>query len=167
MSDQNAATTTSSMKTRPPSREAETREATQRTQSWTPPSQFPIPPPQPGIVFHWIRTALRGVPDVGNVNKRFSEGWRPLLATDYPQFQILHDSQTRFPDNIEINGLLLCWNTEEVMRQRKQYYQQRTLRQMETVDNSMFKMQDKRVPMFRQRSSRVTVGRRPDAETKE
>jgi hypothetical protein len=149
---------------RPPSRATETRETEKRESSWKPPAQFPTPEAPEGIVFHWIRTSLRGEPDPRNISKRFREGWVPVPAKDYPDLQLQSDPASRFPDNIEVGGLLLCRASKDHMDGRHAYYSKVTQSQMESVDNSMFKQQDARVPMFRERSSRVSVGRKPDAK---
>lgn len=144
-------------------RSVKTREAEQRPQPWKPPEQFPMPPHNPGVIYRWIRTSLRGEPDARNVSKRFREGWSPVLASEFPEFQLRSDENSKYKDNIEVGGLMLCSASAEHMRGRTQYYQKLTAAQMESVDNSMFKQMDPRVPMFKQRSTTVIFGRRHKA----
>ena len=56
-------------------RDNETREASSRPVTWTPPSLLPEPAPQDGYKFRWIRTTLNGQPDPSNVSYRMREGW--------------------------------------------------------------------------------------------
>lgn len=152
------------MKDRTP-RSTEVREEKARPASWKPPEQYPMPPPQPGVVFRWIRTSICGQPDTRNASKRFREGWEPVPAAEFPEFHLTSDTNSQYSENFEVGGLLLCRCSEEVMNERKRYYQKVTDAQIDSVDNSMFKMADPRVPMFRERKSRVIFGkRRPDSE---
>ena len=50
-------------------RGSESREVTQRVESWENPSNLPSPDPQPGWVFRYIRTSILGNTDNPNVSK--------------------------------------------------------------------------------------------------
>ncbi len=141
-------------------RSVETRAAQQRVAAWTPPVQLPTPENTPDTVYRWIRTSTYGLPDLRNVSRRYREGWEPLPAREFPEFQLVPDQSSAYPENLEVGGLLLCYASAEVMRQRRAYYERTTQGQIESVDNSMFRQMDPRVPMFRQRTSRVIMGQR-------
>ena len=86
-------------------REQDSRETTSRpTDSWVPQSQLPMPNPQDGWNFRYIRTASQGNADTKNVSMRFREGWEPIVAKDYPELQITSDIDSRWPDGVATGG---------------------------------------------------------------
>lgn len=140
-------------------REKETREAEKRESSWRPTALLPIPLPQSGYVFRWIRTSTFGKPDNKNVSARIREGWEPVLASEHPELQIMSDRDSRFPDNVEVGGLLLCKTATENVTARKNYYEKRATDQMSTVDNNYLRENDPRMPLMKpERKSRTTFG---------
>lgn len=143
------------------SREVENREATQRIKLWTPPETLPNPKPQPGWVFRWIRTTIMGQMDPTNASAKFREGWTPVKASDVPELMMFTDpnSNSRFKDNIEIGGLLLCKAPEEMAQQRAEYYSRQAQSQMEAVDNSFMRSNDERMPLFNEKRSVTSFGR--------
>lgn len=142
-----------------PARELETRETTQRNQQWTPAQLLPDPLPEPGYGFRWIRTAIMGKVDPTNTSAKFREGWVPVKAEDHPEMQLYVDPQSRFKDNIEVGGLLLCKCPIEMIKQREAYYGRQASSQMEAVDNSFMKANDERMPLFSDKKSVVSFGR--------
>jgi hypothetical protein len=66
---------------------------------------------------------------------------------------------TRFPDSIEIGGLLLCKTPVEFTEDRNEYYRQQAEAQMNSVDNTYMRENDPRMPLFKERSSKVTFGK--------
>ena len=68
-------------------------------------------------------------------------------------------SQTRFPDSIEIGGLLLCKIPVEFTEDRDAYYLDQANAQMNSVDNNFMRESDPRMPMFKERTSKVTFGK--------
>jgi hypothetical protein len=141
------------------SRDAETREAEQREASWKPSSLLPIPLPQPGYSFRWIRTSSFGVSDNKNVSSRIREGWVPVRAEDHPELQIMSDTNSRFPGCVEVGGLLLCKTATENVTARTRYYEKRATDQMSTVDNNYLRENDPRMPLSKpERKSRTTFG---------
>lgn len=129
-------------------REATTREASERTQTWRPASLLPMPEPRPGVEFRYIRTTLIGNSDSKNVSAKFREGWTPVLAKDYPELRVMSDHDSRFPENIEIGGLLLCSNSTEMMDQRREYQARKSAAQMDAVDNNFLRQNDPRMPVL-------------------
>jgi hypothetical protein len=115
--------------------------------------------PQPGYVFRWIRTATYGVADNKNVSARIREGWEPVKAVDHPELQIMSDRDSRFPDCVEVGGLLLCKNAIENVTARRNYYEKRATDQMSTVDNNYLRENDPRMPLLKpERKTRTTFG---------
>jgi hypothetical protein len=140
-------------------RELQTRETTQRKASWQQPNLLPTPAPQDGYGFRWIRTSLMGKADPTNISAKFREHWVPVKAEDHPEMMIYADPQSRFKDNIEVGGLLLCKAPNEMIEQRNEYYANQAESQIEAVDNSFMKMNDERMPLFNERRSEVRFGK--------
>jgi len=79
--------------------------------------------------------------------------------SEQPKFRLLADPNSRFKDNIEIGGLLLCKTPTEFVKQRTEYYANMTSQQAEAVDNNLMRQSDPRMPIFKDRSSKVTFGK--------
>jgi hypothetical protein len=142
------------------SRELESRAKTERPKQWMPPTLLPDPNPEPGFVFRWIRVATQGQDDPMNVSTKLREGWEPVKASEHPEIQLMNTGiKSRYPDSIEIGGLLLCKTPAEFASQRDAYYQKQADQQMQSVDNNFMRENDPRMPLFRERRSEVTFGR--------
>jgi hypothetical protein len=140
-------------------REEMTRAAEARPVAWQPSNTLPDPHPRPGKKFRWVRTSAGGQSDAINVSRRQREGWIPVKASEYPELQIMCDRDSRFPDSIEVGGLLLCVNTDENVRQRNEYYRTQTVAQMKAVDSQLMAEEDPRLrTMYRKASSRTRFG---------
>ena len=142
------------------SRTTETRESGQRKVSWQIPSMLPVPEPKPGIEYRWIRTSTLGQSDNTNVSSRFREGWTPVRAEDHPNLQVVSDIDSRFTDNIEVGGLLLCQNSTENVQARREAQLDQAQSQMNAVDNSYLRNSDPRMPVLNpERSTRTSFGK--------
>lgn len=141
-------------------RDNETRASTARKASWKPPSLLPTPDAQDGYKFRWVRVGSRGQPDNKNVSSRLREGWEPVNAKDHPELHIASDSHgARFPDGVEIGGLLLCKTSAENVDARNEYYNTRAQQQMTSVDNNYMRESDPRMPLLKpERRTRVSFG---------
>lgn len=140
-------------------RELENRETAKRKQAWTPPQSLPTPNAQDGYIFRWIRTAIMGQFDPTNTSAKFREGWEPVKATDHPELMMFSDPASRFKDNVENGGLLLCKAPKEMVEQRNSYYANQTKSQAEAVDNNFMRTEDGRMPLFSERKSSTSFGR--------
>lgn len=140
-------------------RDVETREAVQRPRKWLPPQLLPDPNPEPGYAFRWIRLSTMGQADALNISSKLREGWEPVKASEHPEIQLLAGQSNRFPDSIEIGGLLLCKTPVEFTEERDSYYQQQSEAQMNSVDNNFMRQNDPRMPLFNEKSSKVTFGK--------
>ena len=142
------------------SRTSETREESKRKVSWQRPSMLPTPEPRDGIEYRWIRTATLGNRDNTNVSSRFREGWTPVRKEDHPNLHIVSDIDSRFQDNIEVGGLLLCQNSTENVQARREAQLQQAKNQMQAVDNSYLRQSDPRMPVLDpERSTRTSFGK--------
>ena len=140
-------------------REFESRSTMERPKAWMPASALPEPDKQPGYAYRWIRVASQGQADPKNTSSKMREGWEPVRIEEQPKFQMLTDPNSRFKDNIEVAGLLLCKIPTEFMEQRKAYYAKATKDNMEAVDNTFMRENDPRMPLFKERSSKTSFGK--------
>lgn len=141
-------------------RELDTREKTERPAKWMPPQLLPDPNPEPGYAFRWIRIASLGKDDATNISGKLREGWEPVRASDHPEIRMFGSSgNARFPDSVEVGGLLLCKTPVEFTEQRNSYYRNQAEAQMQSVDNTYMRENDPRMPMFKERKSTVTFGK--------
>ena len=139
-------------------REQTTREKTTRTRAWQRPETLPSPNPEPGYAFRWIRVATQGQTDATNVSSKFREGWEPVKASDHPEITVVTIENEKFKDNVVIAGLILCKAPEELIAERKAYYESQTEGQMQSVDNNLMRENDPRMPLFHERKTKVTFG---------
>jgi hypothetical protein len=140
-------------------REVETRQQEMRSQQWKPPELLPEPDKQEGFKYRWIRVSTLGTADPRNISAKFREGWEPVRIEEQPQMKLLVDPNSRFNDNIEISGLLLCKTPKELVDQRNAFYQKQAENQMEAVDNTLMRQSDPRAPLFKESKSTVTFGK--------
>lgn len=141
-------------------REAETRTAEAHADVWKPNALLPDPLPRDGIRFRWVRTSVRGTPDTTNVSTRFREGWVAVKKADFPELaDVLTDFNSRFPENVEIGGLLLCQIDEKRAAARQQSNDLRARQQVQAADQNFMREQDPRMPLLKtERNSRTTFG---------
>jgi hypothetical protein len=125
-----------------------------------PPQLLPDPNPEEGYAFRWIRIASLGKDDATNISGKLREGWEPVRASDHPEIRMFGSSNNaRFPDSVEVGGLLLCKTPVEFTEQRNSYYRNQAEAQMQSVDNTYMRENDPRMPMFKERKSTVTFGK--------
>jgi len=135
-----------------------TREQAERPKVWQPASTLPEPDKQRGYVYRWVRVSTLGQNDPRNISSKLREGWEPVRIEEQPKFQMLVDPDSRFKDNIEVAGLLLCKAPKELTNQRKDYFAQKNQAQMESVDSNFMRENDPRMPLFKERSSKTSFG---------
>lgn len=135
-----------------------TREQAERPKVWQPASTLPEPDKQRGYVYRWVRVSSLGQADPRNISAKLREGWEPVRIEEQPKFQMLVDPDSRFKDNIEVAGLLLCKAPKELMEQRKEYFARKNQDQMDSVDNNFMRENDPRMPLFKERSSKTSFG---------
>jgi hypothetical protein len=140
-------------------RELETRAQQERPKQWAPAETLPEPDKQAGFAYRWIRVSTLNQADPRNLSGKFREGWEPVKVSEQPKFQLLIDPNSRFKDNIEIGGLLLCKTPEEFVVQRSDYYNNQTQAQTLAIDNSFMRENDPRMPLFSERKSSTSFGK--------
>lgn len=137
-----------------------TREEESRDEPWKPQGMLPVPEPRDGLHFRWVRTASLGNTDMTNVSRRFREGYVPVQASEFPELKILSDVDSRFPENIEVGGLLLCAIPTVKATRRVEAQNKTAQAQMDAVDRNFMRESDPRMPVLApERSSRTSFGK--------
>jgi hypothetical protein len=147
------------MTTKRTNREVESRDNSERLQQWAPAELLPEPVKVPGYKYHWVRISTLGAADPRNLSAKLREKWEPVPMEEQPEMQLLIDPNSRFKDNIEIGGLLLCKTPEEFVEQRNAFYAKQTDAQTEAVDNNLMRQSDSRMPLFSERKSSSSFGK--------
>jgi hypothetical protein len=140
-------------------RELENRVMAERPKQWTPPELLPEPIKEAGYSYRWIRVSTLNAADPRNLSAKLREGWEPVKIEEQPHIQMLIDPTSRFKDNIEVGGFLLCKTPTEMVEQRNDYYARQTEAQTEAVDNNLMSQSDPRMPLFRERKSSSSFGK--------
>ena len=132
------------------SREKEAREV------YVPPSTLPNPTPEPGKTYRWVATHVMGALDHTNASSRFRDGWVPVKASDHPELMLAPNAN----GNVEVGGLMLCSMPTERAKARAAYFAKQAEEQMASVDNTLLRQSDARMPMVVERNSQETRGSR-------
>jgi hypothetical protein len=140
-------------------RELDSRTQSERPKMWQPASALPEPDKQPGYAYRWIRVSNLNVADPSNVSAKLREGWEPVKSEEQPKFQMMVDPNSRFKNNIEVGGLLLCKIPEEFMAQRSEYFAKKNRDQIESVDNNFMRENNPKMPLFSERKSSSSFGK--------
>jgi len=86
----------------------------------------------------------------------------PVKAQDHPELMLSSDRDSKFPDGIEVGGLLLCQTSNEIVEARARYYGNRAQDQIDSVDNSYLRDNDPLMPKLKpERRTRVSRGKVP------
>jgi hypothetical protein len=120
---------------------------------------LPEPDKQAGFDYRWIRVATLNQADPRNLSAKMREGWEPVRIEEQPQFQLLVDPSSRYKDNIEIGGLLLCKTPSEFVEQRNKHYAEQAENQMVAVNNTLMRQSDPRMPLFNEGKTTVSFGK--------
>lgn len=140
-------------------RENTTRSTQERPKQWAPAELLPEPDKQPGYAYRWVRTSTLNEADPRNLSSKLREGWEAVGIEEQPHLRLIIDPNSRYKDNIEIGGLLLCKTPVEFVKQRDDYYNQQTQAQTEAVNNNLMRQSDPRMPLFNERKSTTSFGR--------
>jgi hypothetical protein len=140
-------------------RELESRDTQMRPKQWAPAELLPEPDKQPGFNYRWVRVATLNNVDPRNLSAKMREGWEPVNISEQPKFKLLIDPTSRFKDNIEIGGLLLCKTPSEFVEQRSAHFNDQTQAQTLAIDNSFMRENDPRMPLFNERKSTTSFGK--------
>jgi len=140
------------------SRNLETRDNGTRQRQWKPADLLPDPARQEGWEYKWIRKSIHGVSDPTNMSRSMREGWEPCRLEDHPEMMLAVDGDAKNSGLIEVGGLILCKMPAEMFNQRQQYYMNQAMGQMESVDAQVDRENDPRMPLFKERQTKVVFG---------
>ena len=140
-------------------RELQNRTMQERPKQWQQPELLPEPDKQAGYAYRWIRISTLNQSDPRNLSAKLREGWEPVRVEEQPKFQLLIDPNSRFKDNIEIGGLLLCKTPIEFVEQRNKFYSDQANAQMKAVENTLMRQSDPRMPLFNEGKTTSTFGK--------
>ena len=140
-------------------RELESREFTERPKQWMPPELLPEPDKEAGYAYRWIRVSTLNSADPRNLSAKLREGWEPVRLEEQPKFKLLADPNSRYKDNVEIGGLLLCKTPIEFVQQRNEHYAKQSDMQTQAVDQTLMRQSDPRMPLFNERKTTTSFGK--------
>ena len=144
-------------------RSADTRAKKARRKVWQPPSMLDAPKAPDGYKHRWLRAEVRGHDDKANMSKRIREGFEPVRAEEYPEFDAPTVDDGKHAGTIGVGGLVLAKVPEETVEERTHYFKQRSEEQIQGVDNDLLRDSDPRMPISKrdiQRNSKVEFGSR-------
>jgi hypothetical protein len=140
-------------------RDLEDRLQAERPKQWQQAELLPEPDKDPDYAYRWIRVANLNTADPRNLSAKLREGWEPVALEEQPKFRLLADPNSRYKDNIEIGGLLLCKTPKEFVAQRNAHFAKVADDQSVAVDNSLMRQSDPRMPLFNERKSSSSFGK--------
>jgi len=140
-------------------RELETRTIQERPKQWQQPELLPEPNKEVGYSYRWIRVSTYNTADPRSLSSKVREGWEPVPIEEQPQFRLLADPNSRFKENIEIGGLLLCKTPTDFVVQRNAFFTRQTQAQTDAVDNNFMRQSDARMPLFKESKSSSSFGK--------
>jgi len=141
------------------SRDIDNREFNERPKQWTQPELLPEPDKQAGYAYRWIRVSTLNNADPRNLSAKLREGWEPVSLEEQPKFKLLADPNSRYKDNVEIGGLLLCKTPIEFVQQRNDHYAKQSDMQTQAVDQTLMRQSDPRMPLFNERKTTTSFGK--------
>jgi len=140
------------------SRNLEDRTNSTRERQWKPADLLPEPTREDGWEYKWIRKSIMGVADPTNMSRSLREGWEPCRLEDHQEMMLAVDGDAKNSGLVEVGGLILCKIPEAMFRQRQKYYEDMATGQMESVDAQIDRENDPRMPLFKERQTKVTFG---------
>ena len=141
-------------------RSAQARDKQTRKTPWAPPSALDAPPAAPGFKHRWIRESILGQDDKTNMSKRLREGFEPVRAEEFPDFEAPTIQDGVHAGVIGVGGLILARIPEETVNERKDYFDSLTADAMRAVDTDLMRESDPSMPISRpNRNTKVTFGR--------
>ena len=140
------------------SRASQTRSKTESKKVWTPPTSLDAPPAPKGFRHQWIRAEILGHQDTSNIARNIREGYELVRADEYPDSDFPSMSEGRYAGVIGVGGLLLARISEELAKQRTEYYKKQTDARDEAVKHDLMKEQHPSMPINVDRQTSVTFG---------
>lgn len=147
-------------RTRPVSREENSREKKERPQVWRRPSRLPtFDHIDDDYHYRWVRYELRGESESSNVLQRVREGYEAVRPEDVGMTDFPTVEDGRFEGTLISGDLLLMRIPKVVAEQRNEYYRQRASGMQSTVDHELKESDDQLMPISKSTKNTTTTGR--------
>jgi len=140
------------------SRASQTRVKEARKQVWTPPSSLDAPPAPDGYHHRWIRAESMGFDDTKNMTGKLRSGYELVRADEYPDTDYPAIDTGKYKGVIGVGGLLLARISLELVKSRKEYFDNLTQQKDDAINDDLMKEQHPGMPINAERQSRVTFG---------
>mgnify|MGYP001395879564 FL=1 len=140
------------------SRASQTRAKTAKKTVWTPPSSLDAPPAPDGYHHRWIRAETMGFDDTKNMAGKLRSGYELVRADEYPETDYPTINDGKYQGVIGVGGLLLARISTELVKSRKEYFDNLTRQKDEAIENDLLKEQHPGMPIDHDRQTRVTFG---------
>ena len=140
------------------SRASQTRVKEVRKQVWTPPSSLDAPPAPDGFHHRWIRAESMGFDDTKNMAGKLRSGYELVRADEYPDTDYPAIDTGKYKGVIGVGGLLLSRISLELVKSRKEYFNNLTQQKDDAIDDDLMKEQHPGMPIDIDRQTRVTFG---------
>ena len=140
------------------SRASQTRVKEVRKQVWTPPSSLDAPPAPDGYHHRWIRAESMGFDDTKNMTGKLRSGYELVRADEYPDTDYHAIDTGKYKGVIGVGGLLLARISLELVKSRKEYFDNLTQQKDDAINDDLMKEQHQGMPIDIDRQTRVTFG---------
>ena len=140
------------------SRASQTRAKTAKKTVWTPPSSLDAPPAPDGYHHRWIRAETMGFDDTKNMSGKLRSGYELVRSDEYPDTDYPTINDGKYQGVIGVGGLLLARISTELVKSRKEYFDNLTRQKDEAIENDLLKEQHPGMPIDHDRQTRVTFG---------
>ena len=140
------------------SRASQTRVKEVRKQVWTPPSSLDAPPAPDGFHHRWIRAESMGFDDTKNMTGKLRSGYELVRADEYPDTDYPAIDTGKYKGVIGVGGLLLARISLELVKSRKEYFDNLTQQKDDAINDDLMKEQHPGMPIDIDRQTRVTFG---------
>jgi hypothetical protein len=140
------------------SRASQTRVKEVRKQVWTPPSSLDAPPAPDGYHHRWIRAESMGFDDTKNMAGKLRSGYELVRADEYPETDYPAIDTGKYKGVIGVGGLLLARISLELVKSRKEYFDNLTQQKDDAINDDLMKEQHPGMPIDIDRQTRVTFG---------
>ena len=140
------------------SRASQTRSKTESKKVWTPPTSLDAPPAPKGYRHQWIRAEILGHQDTSNIARNLREGYELVRADEYPDTDYPAIDTGKYKGVIGVGGLLLARISLELVKSRKEYFDNLTQQKDDAINDDLMKEQHPGMPIDIDRQTRVTFG---------
>ena len=140
------------------SRASQTRAKTAQKTVWTPPSSLDAPPAPDGYHHRWIRAESMGFDDTKNMAGKLRSGYELVRADEYPDTDYPAIDTGKYKGVIGVGGLLLARISLELVKSRKEYFDNLTQQKDDAINDDLMKEQHPGMPIDIDRQTRVTFG---------